>query len=56
MQLGGQTVETGGEAERYGIKIIGTSYRALDLAEDRGSFSSLLRDEGVHADRRGGNR
>jgi carbamoyl-phosphate synthase large subunit len=29
---------------RYGIKIIGTSWDALDLAEDRGRFSSLLRD------------
>lgn len=27
---------------KYGIKIIGTSYEALDLAEDRGSFSELL--------------
>ena len=33
--------------ERFGIKIIGTSYRALDLAEDRGSFSTLLRDQKV---------
>jgi carbamoyl-phosphate synthase large subunit len=27
--------------------VIGTSYNALDLAEDRGRFSSLLRDEGI---------
>ena len=48
VQLGGQTaLKLAEKLERYGIKIIGTSYRALDLAEDRGSFSSLLRDEGV---------
>ena len=29
---------------RYGIEIIGTSYEALDLAEDRGRFSTLLKD------------
>ena len=28
---------------RYGIKVIGTSYDALDLAEDRGEFSDLLK-------------
>jgi carbamoyl-phosphate synthase large subunit len=28
--------------DRYGIKIIGTSFDALDLAEDRGRFSELL--------------
>ena len=33
--------------ERFGIPILGTSYRALDLAEDRGSFSTLLRDQEV---------
>jgi carbamoylphosphate synthase large subunit len=27
---------------KYGIKIIGTSFDALDLAEDRGRFSELL--------------
>ena len=32
--------------ERYGIKIMGTSYEALDL-EDRGSFSTLLKNEGI---------
>ncbi|MCC9136368.1 carbamoyl-phosphate synthase large subunit [Pontibacter silvestris] len=45
VQLGGQTaLKLAEKLERYGIKIIGTSYQALDLAEDRGSFSSLLRD------------
>jgi len=32
---------------RYGIPIIGTSFEALDLAEDRGSFSSLLKNLGI---------
>ncbi|MFT2009152.1 carbamoyl-phosphate synthase large subunit [Pontibacter sp. 13R65] len=45
VQLGGQTaLKLAEKLDRYGIKIIGTSYKALDLAEDRGSFSSLLRD------------
>jgi len=30
--------------EKHGIPILGTSFQALDLAEDRGSFSSLLKD------------
>ena len=30
--------------ERSGIKIIGTSFEALDLAEDRGRFSDLLKE------------
>ncbi|MCL6217337.1 carbamoyl-phosphate synthase large subunit [Zunongwangia pacifica] len=43
VQLGGQTaLKLAEKLERYGIKIIGTSYEALDLAEDRGSFSTLL--------------
>ena len=48
VQFGGQTaLKLAEKLERFGIPIIGTSYRALDLAEDRGSFSSLLRDLGV---------
>lgn len=44
VQLGGQTaLKLAEKLERYGIKIIGTSYQALDLAEDRGSFSDLLK-------------
>ena len=30
--------------QKNGIEIIGTSYQALDLAEDRGRFSNLLKD------------
>src|SRR5690606_2832918 len=43
VQLGGQTaLKLAEKLDRYGIKIIGTSYDALDLAEDRGRFSRLL--------------
>jgi len=45
VQLGGQTaLKMAEKLTRYGIKIIGTSWEAPDLAEDRGHFSSLLRD------------
>ena len=45
VQLGGQTaLKMAEKLTRYGIKIIGTSWDALDLAEDRGRFSGLLRD------------
>jgi carbamoyl-phosphate synthase large subunit len=48
VQLGGQTaLKLAEKLERYGIKIMGTSYEALDLAEDRGRFSTLLRDNEV---------
>ena len=43
VQLGGQTaLKLAEKLERYGIKIMGTSYNALDVAEDRGRFSELL--------------
>ena len=45
VQLGGQTaLKLAEKLERYGIKVIGTSFDALDLAEDRGRFSNLLKD------------
>jgi len=45
VQLGGQTaLKIAEKLEKYGVKIIGTSFEALDLAEDRGSFSRLLRE------------
>ena len=48
VQLGGQTaLKLAEKLERYGIKIMGTSFEALDLAEDRGRFSTLLRDNDV---------
>ncbi|MBM3426939.1 MAG: carbamoyl-phosphate synthase large subunit, partial [Bacteroidetes bacterium] len=48
VQLGGQTaLKLAEKLSKYGIKIIGTSYEALDLAEDRGLFSTLLKENNV---------
>ena len=48
VQLGGQTaLKLAEKLDRYGIKVLGTSYEALDLAEDRGSFSNLLKDNNI---------
>ena len=45
VQLGGQTaLKLAEKLHKYGVKIMGTSFEALDLAEDRGSFSNLLKD------------
>lgn len=45
VQLGGQTaLKLAEKLDKYGIKIIGTSFEALDLAEDRGRFSNLLEE------------
>ena len=44
VQLGGQTaLKLSKKLDKYGIKILGTSYKALDLAEDRGRFSDMLK-------------
>ena len=44
VQLGGQTaLKLSKKLDKYGIKILGTSYNALDLAEDRGRFSDMLK-------------
>ncbi len=43
VQLGGQTaLKLAEKLEKWGVKILGTSFEALDLAEDRGRFSELL--------------
>ncbi len=48
VQLGGQTaLKLAEKLDRYGVKIIGTSFESLDLAEDRGSFSRLLQDNDI---------
>jgi carbamoyl-phosphate synthase large subunit len=48
VQLGGQTaLKLAEKLEKYGIKIIGTSFDSLDLAEDRGRFSTLLKELGI---------
>ena len=48
VQLGGQTaLKLAEKLERYEIKIMGTSYNALDVAEDRGRFSELLKKHNI---------
>ena len=48
VQLGGQTaLKLAEKLDKYGIKIIGTDFKSLDLAEDRGSFSTLLKDNNI---------
>ncbi len=48
VQLGGQTaLKMAEKLERHGIKIIGTSFEALDLAEDRGRFSKVLEKNNI---------
>lgn len=44
VQLGGQTaLKMAERLEKLGVKIIGTSFEDMDLAEDRGRFSDLLK-------------
>tara|TARA_Y100001936_G_scaffold152098_1_gene148351 strand:- start:3984 stop:6797 length:2814 start_codon:yes stop_codon:yes gene_type:complete len=48
VQLGGQTaLKLSEKLNSYGIKILGTSFEALDLAEDRGRFSDLLKENKI---------
>ena len=48
VQLGGQTaLKLAEKLHRYGIRILGTSFTALDLAEDRGRFSDLLKENDI---------
>lgn len=45
VQLGGQTaLKMAEKLHEKGIKIIGTSYENMDIAEDRGRFSDLLKE------------
>ncbi len=45
VQLGGQTaLKMAEKLHQNGIKIIGTSFDNMDIAEDRGRFSDLLKD------------
>ena len=45
VQLGGQTaLKMAEKLQEMGIKIIGTSYNDMDIAEDRGRFSDLLKE------------
>ncbi len=48
VQLGGQTaLKLAEKLERFGIPILGTDYKSLDLAEDRGRFSELLKENEI---------
>ncbi|MFM1894524.1 MAG: hypothetical protein RIQ90_1690 [Bacteroidota bacterium] len=48
VQLGGQTaLKLAEKLHRYGVKILGTTFEALDLAEDRGRFSKLLEQHSI---------
>ena len=48
VQLGGQTaLKLAEKLTKYGIKILGTSFESLDLAEDRGHFSRLLKENNI---------
>lgn len=48
VQLGGQTALKLAETfNEHGINIIGSSFEAMDLAEDRGAFSHLLKDNNI---------
>ncbi|NRD19764.1 carbamoyl-phosphate synthase large subunit [Winogradskyella eckloniae] len=48
VQLGGQTaLKLAEKLEKWGVKIMGTSFKALDLAEDRGSFSNILKEHNI---------
>jgi carbamoyl-phosphate synthase large subunit len=45
VQLGGQTaLKLAERLHKKGIRIIGTSYENMDIAEDRGRFSDLLKE------------
>jgi carbamoyl-phosphate synthase large subunit len=45
VQLGGQTaLKLAERLQKKGIKIIGTSFDSMDIAEDRGRFSDMLKE------------
>lgn len=48
VQLGGQTaLKLSKRIKDYGVEILGSSYDAMDMAEDRERFSDLLKDLGI---------
>jgi len=48
VQLGGQTaLKLAKKLHEKGIRIIGTSYDNMDIAEDRGRFSDMLKELGI---------
>ena len=54
VQLGGQTpLGLAERLEKAGVPIVGTSPKAIDLAEDRGAFGEVLNNAGLPAPRFG---
>jgi carbamoyl-phosphate synthase large subunit len=48
VQLGGQTaLKLAEKLTERGVKIIGTSFDSMDIAEDRGRFSDMLKELGI---------
>jgi carbamoyl-phosphate synthase large subunit len=48
VQLGGQTaLKLAEKVHKMGVKIIGTDFDSLDIAEDRGRFSDMLKELGI---------
>ncbi|MBL0233604.1 MAG: carbamoyl-phosphate synthase large subunit [Chitinophagaceae bacterium] len=48
VQLGGQTaLKLAEKLDKMGVRIIGTSFDSLDIAEDRGRFSDMLKELGI---------
>ncbi|MGG9964724.1 carbamoyl-phosphate synthase large subunit [Ferruginibacter sp. SUN106] len=48
VQLGGQTaLKLAKKLHEKGIKIVGTSFNSMDIAEDRGRFSDTLKELGI---------
>ena len=48
VQLGGQTaLKLAKKLTEKGVKIIGTSFNSMDIAEDRGRFSDMLKELGI---------
>ena len=48
VQLGGQTaLKLAEKLHKYDVKIIGSSFNSLDIAEDRGRFSETLKNIGI---------
>lgn len=48
VQLGGQTaLKLAEKLDKMGVRILGTSFDSLDIAEDRGRFSDMLKELGI---------
>ena len=49
VQLGGQTpLKLSEDLSKSGIRILGTSFKSIDLCEDRDSFSKLMDRLGIN--------